>query len=63
MNPLIYTLDLEDLQDAANGFSHKGRNYPGVKQIISDLQWAKDTDTWNISRVRHQLGGVVNIRQ
>jgi hypothetical protein len=63
MNPLIYTLDLEDLEDAAVGFSHKGRNYPGVKQIISDLKWAKETDTWNISKSRYELGGVVNIRQ
>ena len=63
MNPLIYTLNDDDLEDAIKGFSHKGRNYPGVKNIIQDLIWAKDTDTWNISRVRHELGGVVNIRQ
>ena len=63
MNPLIYTLTLEDMSDALIGFTHKGRTYPGVKQIIEDLQWAKDTDTWNISKTRYELGGVVNIKQ
>jgi hypothetical protein len=62
MNPLIYTLTLDDLEEALEGFTHKGRTYPGVKQIVKDLQWAKDTDTWNISRTRHELGGVVNIK-
>jgi hypothetical protein len=63
MNPLIYTLTLEDMSDALIGFTHKGRNYPGVRQIVEDLQWAKDTDTWNISKTRYELGGVVNIKQ
>jgi hypothetical protein len=25
-NPLIYTLELEDMEDAYNGFAHKGRS-------------------------------------
>lgn len=63
MNPVIFTLEFNDIEDALNGFTHKGKNYPGVKRIVEDLIWAKDTDIWNISRTRHQLGGVVNIRQ
>lgn len=63
MNPLIYTLSFEDLGEAMTGFTHKGRNYPGVNQIVEDLKWAKETDTWNISKSRYELGGVVNIRQ
>jgi hypothetical protein len=63
MNPLIYTLTLEDLEEALDGFTHKGRTYPGVEQIVKDLQWAKETDTWNISKSRYESGGVVNIKQ
>jgi hypothetical protein len=63
MNPLIYTLNTEDLEEAVMGFTHKGRTYPGVAQIIADLIWAKKTDTWNISKSRYELGGVVNIKQ
>ena len=62
MNPLIYTLTFDDMSEAVNGFTHKGRTYPGVQQIVQDLIWAKDTDTWNISRTRHELGGVINIK-
>ena len=63
MNPLIYTLSFEDLGEAMTGFTHKGRNYPGVNQIVEDLKWAKETDTWNISKSRYELGGIVNIKQ
>ncbi len=63
MNPLIYTLDFENMTEALEGFTHKGRNYPGVSQIVEDLKWAKETDTWNISKSRYELGGVVNIKQ
>jgi hypothetical protein len=63
MNPLIYTLDFENMTEALEGFTHKGRNYPGVSQIVEDLKWAKETDTWNISKSRYESGGVVNIKQ
>ena len=61
-NPLIYTLTGEDLLDAYEGFEHKGRKYPGVKQLIEDLEWAVDNDIWNISRENYINNGVVNIR-
>ncbi len=63
MNPLIYTLKLEDMSEALEGFTHKGRTYPGVAQIVEDLKWAKEMDIWNISKSRYELGGVVNIKQ
>jgi len=62
MNPLIYTLDFENMTEALEGFTHKGRNYPGVNQIVEDLKWAKETDTWNISKSRYESSGVVNIK-
>ena len=48
--------------DAYEGFEHKGRKYPGVKQIIEDLKWAIANDKWNISRDHYLLNGVVNIK-
>ena len=61
-NPLIYTLDSKDIDDAYYGFEHKGRKYPGVKEIIKDLDWALEEGVWNISRKNHENGGVINIR-
>jgi hypothetical protein len=63
MSPLIYQLWEDDLADAYNGFEYKGRTYPGVKQLIEDLKWAKENDIWNISRENYLSGGLVNIRK
>ena len=62
MHPLIYTLDSNDLEDAYNGFEHKGRKYPGVKELIIDLKWAIDNDVWNISKKNSETGGVVTLK-
>jgi hypothetical protein len=61
-SPLIYTLDVDDMQDAYFGFIHKGRTYPGVKDIIAALMWAINTNTWNISHANYLANGVVNIK-
>jgi hypothetical protein len=61
-NPLVYTLGSMDMDDAYYGFEHKGRKYPGVEEIIKDLQWALAEGVWNISRRNHENGGVINIR-
>ena len=62
MNPLIYTLTGADLMDAYDGFEHKGRKYPGVKQLIADLQWAIETNIWNISKENYLNNGLVNLK-
>jgi hypothetical protein len=61
-NPLVYTLSGEDLLDAYEGFEHKGRKYPGVGQLIKDLEWAVENDVWNISRQNYINNGVINIK-
>jgi hypothetical protein len=62
MNPLVYTLSDSDLVDAYEGFEHKGRTYPGVRQLIGDLKWAIETNIWNISRENYLNNGLVNIK-
>ncbi len=61
-NPLIYTLREKDMTDAYDGFEYKGRNYPGVSDIIQDLQWALDFNIWNISRNNYSTNGVVTLK-
>ena len=60
--PLIYTLDEGDMTDAYQGFVHKGRTYPGVKDLIQALKWCVSTNTWNISHKNYLSNGVVNIK-
>ena len=61
MNPLIYAMSDENMQDALNGFEHKGREYPGVAKLIEDLQWALENDKWNISRENYLSNGIVKL--
>ncbi len=63
LNPLIYTLDANDLIDAYDGFEYKGRKYPGVRDIIKDLKWALENNTWNISRENSEADGIVKLRR
>ena len=60
--PLIYTLDLEDMEDAYAGFVHKGRTYPGVGELIAALTWCVETDTWDISHKNYLSNGIINIK-
>lgn len=62
MNPLIYTLGDQDMEDAYVGFEYKGRKYPGVKSLIEDLKWAQENNVWNISRENFVSKGQVKIR-
>ena len=60
--PLIYTLDMDDMEDAYNGFEYKGRTYPGVKYIIENLKWAVANNKWNISKQNYEKKGMLNIK-
>jgi hypothetical protein len=51
------------MTNARDGFDLKGYTYPGVLEVIDDLKWAVENDTWNISRMNHLRGGIVNIKQ
>lgn len=62
-SPLIYTLTLDDINNAYYGFEYKGRKYTGVKTLIQDLQWALDNNTWNISRENSLNNGIVNLTE
>jgi hypothetical protein len=50
------------MQEAFTGFEHKGRKYPGVKQIIEDLKWAIENNVWNISKENYLNNGLVNLK-
>jgi hypothetical protein len=60
--PLIYTLDIDDMEDAYKGFVHKGRTYPGVRDLIAALSWCIESGTWDISHKNYLSNGVVNIK-
>lgn len=61
-NPLIYTLDYGNIEEAYDGFRHKNREYTGVKQLIKDLKWALENNVWNISRENQEKNGIVTLK-
>jgi len=61
MNPLIYAMSDINMVDARAGFEHKGREYPGVAQLIDDLKWALENDKWNISQENYLSNGIVKL--
>jgi translation initiation factor 1 (eIF-1/SUI1) len=63
MNPLVYTLNDEDMDDAYLGFEYKGHQYPGVKELIAELDWAIAENVWNISKKNYENRGLVNIKE
>ena len=60
-SPLIYKMSDINMVDARAGFEHKGREYPGVAQLIEDLDWAIENDKWNISKENYINNGVVKL--
>lgn len=61
-SPLIYTLSIDDLNDAYTGFEYKGKKYPGVFEIIDELKFAMSENIWNISKKNYLNGGIVPIK-
>ena len=60
--PLVYTLSESDMYDANNGFEHKGRKYPGVKELIDGLKWAHSNNVWNISKANFNNNGIIKLK-
>lgn len=61
-SPLIYSLENSDINEAYSGFTYEGKTYPGVKEIVADLKWAKENNRWNVSRKNYLNNGIVNIK-
>lgn len=62
MDPLIYETNVVDLENAYNGFKIGGMTYPGVSELIEDLQWAKQ-NSFRISRRNFLNQGICQISE
>lgn len=60
-DPLRYKMSEDDLKKAYKGFEEKNTYYPGVKEIISNIKWARENDKWGISRENHFNRGIVKL--
>lgn len=60
--PLIYSLSIDDLNDAYTGFEYKGRQYIGVRDVIDELKFAMSENIWNVSKKNYLNNGIVPIK-
>lgn len=52
--PLVFNCTQKTMQDAENGFVEFGYQYPGVRNLVKDLLWAKKNNVWRISRENYE---------
>ena len=61
-DPIVYQLYEDDIKDAYEGFEYRDKKYPGVKEILTDLEWAMDNDMWTMSRANFEASGNVPLK-
>jgi hypothetical protein len=50
--PIIYTTSIEDVKKGINGFKINNKYYRGVNELMTDLNWALNTDIFNVTRTQ-----------
>ena len=45
--PFVLSTDNDDIKDAYNGFTNNGFYYPGVKEIIQELKYSIENNSWD----------------
>lgn len=59
--PVQYRMSPLSLENAYEGFVENGREYKGVKEIMEELQWSKETGNWFITKKVYENQGIVNL--
>lgn len=60
-NPLIYELSARDLVDCWKGFTHRGRPYKGLIELVKELNWHMDSNIWHMSKLNYENRGRVTL--
>ena len=59
--PIQYKMTPESLKRAYEGFEEGGREYRGVRETLEELNWAKETGNWTISKKVFDNNGIINL--
>lgn len=60
-SPLIYETNQEHYVQSLSGFKYNGKYHKGLNQVVSELQWHKRNNIWNISHDNFKETGKVTI--
>ena len=58
-DPIVFKLNYEDLNAAANGFNIGTRHYEGLHEIAEDIAWHLETGIWTTTRKVFENNGVI----
>lgn len=47
---VLHEFEFSNWENPWTGFTHKGRRYKSIPQIIEDMEWHKQNDIWSISK-------------
>ena len=61
-DPLIFQTSSSMVNEAINGFTYRGRQFKGLDEIISEIQWAEENDIWRISRRDFELKAIRQLK-
>ena len=59
--PLIFD-SYDYIKPALYGFEKNNRHYPGINQLITDLEWHKENDYWDTRRELYENKGVIKLK-
>lgn len=60
--PLVYQLSEEDVMKAMDGFTIRQVKYPGVVEVLANIQYGLEHSVWNCSPEAHRNNGQVTLR-
>lgn len=62
MDPIIHTCTLDNLVQANEGFTDRGKYYRGVYDLVDDIAWHRENDIWTASRENYEAKGICAIK-
>ena len=60
--PIRYQTSQKDLEASIKGFTLKGIYYKGVDEIITEILWAEETNSWNCSKDVFDNDGILKLK-
>lgn len=61
--PLLYQMDTKNMKDAYDGFIENGRYYPGIREILEEIDFAVENGIWNITKEAFKNKGIVSLKK
>lgn len=62
LDPIIHSCTVDNLIQAKEGFTDRGKMYKGVEDLCGDILWHRENDIWTASRENYTANGICAIK-